>query len=316
VTKVAELKCICGTISAASKSNEVNSMSIAALSLYALPELKRILLATDLSFSAESLAALPYVHGIADTFGSSVFLWHSVGSEEEPLASPMELRHIEKQANEKLEGLSHTIQLQNLRVTALVTNGSVATELPKTIAENNVSLVVARTSGRRGLQRILYGSVVDEICRVASCPVLTVGPYLLPQKEIRFKRIILPTDLSLHSQRVLPITVALAMRYGASVTVLHVLPEGWHQRPDQITVTEAARRAMSNSFERPLSGLDAELVCETGEPVEMILKVARQKSADLIAMGVKNAFEPGIQMCPSVASRVVSEAHCPVLTSH
>jgi nucleotide-binding universal stress UspA family protein len=50
--------------------------------------------------------------------------------------------------------------------------------------------------------------------------------------------------------------------------------------------------------------------------VDVILRVAQQKNADLIAMGVQNAFEPGIQMCPSVASRVVSEAHCPVLTSH
>jgi nucleotide-binding universal stress UspA family protein len=292
-------------------------MSIAALSLSVLPELKRILLATDLSLSAESLAALPYVRGIADTFGSTVYLWHSLASEEgEPAISPIELRHIEKQAKEKLEGLSHTIQLQNLPVTRLVTSGSVATELPRAIAEHGISLVVARTSGRRGLQRILYGSVVDEICRVASCPVLTVGPYLLPRREIRFKRIILPTDLSLHSQRVLPITVALATRYAASVTVLHVLTEGWEQRPDQITLKEAAQRAMSNSFDRPLSNVNAELVCETGEPVEMILRVARQKNADLIAMGVNNAFEPGIQMCPSVASRVVSEAHCPVLTSH
>jgi nucleotide-binding universal stress UspA family protein len=292
-------------------------MSIAALSLSVLPELKRILLATDLSLSAESLAALPYVRGIADTFGSTVFLWHSLASEEGgPVVSPIEMRHIERQANEKLEGLSHTIQLQNLPVTRLVTSGSVATELPRAIAQHGIAMVVARTSGRRGLQRILYGSVVDEICRVARCPVLTVGPYLLPRREIRFKRIILPTDLSLHSQRVLPITVALAMRYAASVTVLHVLPEGWEQRPNQITVREAAQRAMSNSFERPLSSVDAELICETGEPVELILRVARQKSADLIAMGVNNAFEPGIQMCPSVASRVVSEAHCPVLTSH
>lgn len=291
-------------------------MSIAALSLSVLPELKRVLLATDLSLSAESLAALPYVRGIADTFGSTVFLWHSLASEDgESVISPLELRHIERQANEKLEGLSHTVQLQNLPVTRLVTSGPVVTELPKAIAEHGISLVVARTSGRRGLQRILYGSVVDEICRVASCPVLTVGPYLLPRREIRFKRIILPTDLSLHSQRVLPITMALAMCYAASVTVLHVLPEGWEQRPDHITVREAAQRAMSNSFERPLSNVDAELICETGEPVEMILRIARQKSADLIAMGVNNAFEPGIQMCPSVASRVVSEAHCPVLTS-
>lgn len=292
-------------------------MSIAALSLSVLPELKRILLATDLSLSAESLAALPYVRGIAETFGSTVLLWHSVASEDgEPIIPALELRHIEKQANEKLEGLSHTVQLQNLPVSRLVTSGSVVTELPKAIAEHGIALVVARTSGRRGLQRILYGSVVDEICRVASCPVLTVGPYLLPRREIRFNRIILPTDLSLHSQRVLPITVALARRYAASVTVLHVLPQGWEQRPDHTTVREAAQRAMSNSFERPLSSVNVELICETGEPVEMILRVARQKGADLIAMGVKNAFEPGIQMCPSVASRVVSEAHCPVLTSH
>jgi nucleotide-binding universal stress UspA family protein len=292
-------------------------MSIAALSLSVLPELKRILLATDLSLSAESLAALPYVRGIADTFGSTVFLWHSLASQEGgPVVSSIEMRQIERQANEKLEGLSHTIQLQNLPVNRLVTSGAVATELPRAIAQHGIALVVARTSGRRGLQRILYGSVVDEICRVARCPVLTVGPYLLPRREIRFKRIILPTDLSLHSQRVLPITVALAMRYAASVTVLHVLSEGWEQRPNQITVREAAQRAMSNSFEHPLSSVDAEFICETGEPVELILRVARQKSADLIAMGVNNAFEPGIQMCPSVASRVVSEAHCPVLTSH
>jgi nucleotide-binding universal stress UspA family protein len=292
-------------------------MSIPALSLSVLPELKRILLATDLSLSAESLAALPYVRGIADFFGSSVFLWHSItpdGNELRP--DPIEIPHLEKQAGEKLDALAHTIQLSSLDVTALVTNGPVAAELPRAIAANHIELVVARTSGRRGLQRILYGSVVDEICRVANCPVLTVGPYLLPRREVRFKRIVLPTDLSLHSQRVLPIVVALAARYGASVTVLHVLPHGWQQRPDHASVHEGARRAMSHSFSQPLAQVDSELICDTGEPVDVILRVARQKNADLIALGVHNAFEPGIQMCPSVASRVVSEAHCPVLTSH
>jgi len=291
-------------------------MSIPAVSLSAVPELRRILLTTDLSLSAESLAALPYVRGIADAFGSSVFLWHSVaGDADENRTPPLEFPHLQKQAAEKLEALSHTVQLQNLDVTALVTNGSVASELPKAIEANNIDLVVARTNGRRGLQRILYGSVVDEICRVANCPVLTVGPFLIPRKEVRFKRIILPSDLSLHSQRVLPAVVALAGRYGASVTILHVLPDGWEQRPDYAPARDAARRAMGQSFAPPLAGVDSEFICETGETVEVILRLARLKNADLIAMGVHHAFEPGIQMCPSVASRVVSEAHCPVLTS-
>lgn len=292
-------------------------MSIPAVSLSALPEVRRILLATDLSLSAESLAALPYLRGIADTFGSSVFLWHSTAADDHDIrTTPIEIPHIEKHAAEKLETLANTVQLRNLDVTALVTHGSVSSELPKAIEANNIDLVVARTNGRRGLQRILYGSVVDEICRVANCPVLTVGPFLVPRKEVRFKRIILPSDLSLHSQRVLPIVVALARQYGASVTVLHVLPDGWEQRADGASVREAAMRAMVRSFSRPLARVDTEFICETGEPVGVILRVARQKNADAIAMGVHHAFEPGIQMCPSVASRVVSEAHCPVLTSH
>lgn len=287
-----------------------------ALSLSAARDLKRILLATDLSLSAESLSALPYVRGIAEMFGSSVFLWHALNEErDEAGAEMMKSDRMEKRAREKLQGLARTVQLQTLDVSTVVDDGAVAGELPKIIREQNIDLVVARTSGRRGLQRILYGSVVDEICRVSSCPVLTVGPYLLPRREIRFKRIIVPTDLSQHSQRVLPAVVCLARRCGSCVTVLHVMRESWGARSDAAEVERGARRVMGHSFEPQLAGLDVELVCEPGDPVDTILRIAREKSADLIALGINNAFEPGIQMCPSVASRVLSEAHCPVLTS-
>jgi nucleotide-binding universal stress UspA family protein len=291
-------------------------MSMPALSLSAAADLKRILLATDLSLTAESLSALPYVRGIAETFGSSVFLWHALNEErDEAGAAMINAVQMEKRAREKLQGLARTVQLQTLNVATVVDDGTVATELPKVICEQNIDLVVARTSGRRGLQRILYGSVVDEICRVASCPVLTVGPYLLPRKEIRFQRIVLPTDLSQHSQRVLPIVVHLARRYGSVITVLHVLRVAWGDRSDAAEVEQTARRVMGHEFEPQLAGIKSEFLCDTGDPVDTILRIAREQNADLIAMGINNAFEPGIQMCPSVASRVLSEAHCPVLTS-
>jgi len=37
-------------------------------------------------------------------------------------------------------------------------------------------LVVLSTSGRRGLQRVLIGSVAEKIVRLATVPVITVGP--------------------------------------------------------------------------------------------------------------------------------------------
>jgi nucleotide-binding universal stress UspA family protein len=290
-------------------------MSSPARSLFAAAEMKRILLTTDLSTSAESLAALPYVRSIAEQFGSSVFLWHCVSPEAEGetgLSRDVSDQH----THDKLESLADTVQFQRLSVSPVVVHGEIAKKLPQAIAAQNIDLVVARTSGKRGLQRILYGSVVDEICRVARCPVLTVGPYLLPRREVTFKNIILPTDLSHHSLRVLPALESFVRRYSGSVTLLHVLPDGWHSRSDYKSVQESARRVMDFSFDRLISKFHCECVCETGDPVETILRIALRKNADLIAMGVNNAFEPGIQMCPGVASRVLSEAHCPVLISH
>ena len=40
--------------------------------------------------------------------------------------------------------------------------------------EHEIDLVVAGTRGRRGLQRMLTGSVAEEVLRTAPCPVLTV----------------------------------------------------------------------------------------------------------------------------------------------
>jgi nucleotide-binding universal stress UspA family protein len=289
-------------------------MSSPAFSLSPAAELKRILLMTDLSVSAESLTALPYVRSLADEFGSAVFLWHCLAAQTDEQRG-LNPEPTDQFAREKLEALAQAAQFQRLNLSTLVTHGDIEAKLPQTITIHGIDLVVARTSGKRGLQRILYGSTVDEICRVARCPVLTVGPHLLPRREVSFKHVIVPTDLSQHSRRVLPVIESLVRRFGASVTVLHVLPDGWQMRPDYKSLLESARRVMSHAFDSILSGPNCECICETGDPVEMILRTAQRKNADLIAMGVNHAFEPGIQMCPGVASRVVSEAHCPVLTS-
>ncbi|MGH9464958.1 MAG: universal stress protein, partial [Thermoanaerobaculia bacterium] len=41
-------------------------------------------------------------------------------------------------------------------------------------AEMEAELIVLGTHGRRGAQRLLLGSVAEEVVRYANCPVLTV----------------------------------------------------------------------------------------------------------------------------------------------
>jgi nucleotide-binding universal stress UspA family protein len=52
--------------------------------------------------------------------------------------------------------------------------GSAAPEILRLAEESHADLIVLGTHGRRGLSRLLMGSVAEEVLRRAACPVLTV----------------------------------------------------------------------------------------------------------------------------------------------
>jgi nucleotide-binding universal stress UspA family protein len=143
--------------------------------------------------------------------------------------------------------------------------------------------------------------------------VLTVGPDQ-PNSRIKLDNILVPTDLSEESMRALPFVVRIAGAYGAKVTVLHVLPEETASNPDTQKLSEPVCKNMVHLFEPQLAPLNAEYVIESGETVETILKVAHEKSADMIVLGVRDAFLPGIHVRTSVAYQIMAAAHCPVVS--
>jgi nucleotide-binding universal stress UspA family protein len=60
------------------------------------------------------------------------------------------------------------------RVRHLVVEGDPAAMIVKAAGENQCDLIVMGTHGRTGLNRLLMGSVAEEVVRKAPCPVLTV----------------------------------------------------------------------------------------------------------------------------------------------
>ena len=120
---------------------------------------------------------------------------------------------------------------RNQNQSAAAHRASWVTPCWKKSTNNHIDLVVAGTHGRTGLRRLLLGSAVEGICRVATCPVLTVGPDH-PASRIKLDNILVPTDLSEESMRSLPFVLRIAGAYGAKVTVLHVLPEETAGNPD------------------------------------------------------------------------------------
>jgi nucleotide-binding universal stress UspA family protein len=292
---------------------------MATLTVPAVPKpaagLKNILFATD--FSGASMKAFPYAAALGRKFGASVFACHIIVPTPLLAAAPQSAVYFyqaERDAAEKeLENILHSPLLEGARTKSLLPSGLLGDCLVEEIKNNDVDLVVAGTHGHTGWRRLLLGSAVEDICRTATCPVLTVGPDL-PSAPVTFSRILVPTDLSDESLASLPFVARLASAYGASVKVLHVLPEETANNPDAKKLSEPILKSMTHIFAPQLEAIPTEFSIETGDTVETILKVARESKADLIAMGIRNAFLPSIHIRTSVAYRVMASSTCPVLT--
>jgi nucleotide-binding universal stress UspA family protein len=281
---------------------------------HSVTSLKNILFATE--FSAPSVKAFPYVTALAKKFGASVFACHVITPTALVAAAPQAALYVYEAeynvATKELENILGSPELKGLNTQALLSSGILEDVLLDEINKNKIDLVIAGTHGT-GWSRLLLGSAVEAICRVETCPVLTVGPEA-PGHEINFRHILVPTDLSEESRQSLPFVVQLAGEYGASVTILHVLPEETAGNPAAKAHFGRVFANVVHIFQEQLASLKTEFVIESGKTVAAILKVAREKKADLIAMGIRGTFLPGFQPRMSVAYRVMAGAHCPVIT--
>jgi nucleotide-binding universal stress UspA family protein len=282
--------------------------------------LRNILCATD--FSSSSDAALSYAAAIARRYDSQLHLAHVIRPEAYEAVPPMAITaaleqtrlYAEKQMSEvlisgRLRGIPHQV---------LIGEGDFWPVLSGMIRNNEVDLIVAGTHGRTGVRKLLLGSVAEEMFRLAKCPVLTVGPHV-PRDvaaEVGFRNILFATDFSPNSGTAAAYALSLAQEHCARLTLLHAVEEASKSSQANTTMLRSHFTQLLKEFVPPEAGqwCDPEYVVEFGEAADTILKVAADRRADLIVMGVrKSATFPG-HLPPSTSYRVVCVAHSPVLT--
>jgi nucleotide-binding universal stress UspA family protein len=277
------------------------------------PRLKNILFATD--FSEDSLLVLPCAGAIARAFEAKIYLCHVQA--DVPLSAGLAAPHLYeaagKDAAEHLAALRSLPALKGLELKLVLASGMIQDEMQRIIHENGIDLLVAGTRGRTGLSKMMLGSVVEDICRVATCPILTVGPEAEVWPEAPFRNVLFPSNLSEMSRKALPYISLLARKYKSRVTVLHVLSEDQASAADAKEVTESTRKTMTNTFRTALDEFQPEFIVASGSTAEAVLRVAREKQANLVALGIRNAFRPGI-LRERTAYRIMAGARCPVLT--
>jgi nucleotide-binding universal stress UspA family protein len=139
---------------------------------------RHVLVATDFGPAAE--AALDHALGIAKSFGAKITLLHCTwlppyyySAYAEGLAWPT--AELEGKAKDALEREVAKARTRHPNIESMLVAGDAWKEICKAAKERGADLVVVGTHGRRGLPRMVLGSVAERVVRTSDVPVLTVS---------------------------------------------------------------------------------------------------------------------------------------------
>lgn len=143
------------------------------------PMLPKVILApTDLSETAEE--AVDYACELARTLGAKLHLLHViavpvVGVPELGLAmTSTMIDSMIKDNQTALDALAARKAAAADLAPTILRTGDARDVINQTAKEIGADLIVVGTHGRRGVTRVLLGSVAETVVRTAPCPVLTV----------------------------------------------------------------------------------------------------------------------------------------------
>jgi len=269
--------------------------------------------------AVEVLSKMIWKHGInLSAFGSS----GRKGLEKLLLCSVAEgvyrdAEQIKLFANQLIPAVMRSESWKDVKHRELIEPGEIPEVLSKLVRKYGIDLIVMGTGGRKGLEKLLLGSVAEAVFRHAECPVLTVGPHVTRWRiDGSLQHILFATDFGPESMHGLPYAISLAEKNRALLTLLHVAPEPgttFHlvDPSEVVTSTEKQLRALIPEGTRLWH--EPEYMVQFGSPAEVIVRFATT-TVDMIVLGVKR---PGVlteHLGEGVAYKVVCEAPCRVLS--
>jgi nucleotide-binding universal stress UspA family protein len=152
--------------------------------------IKTILLPIDGPDRKDSV--LPHVAEIARRFEARVVILHALQPfspliQRPPLvldttldtatmqvAAAESAAALEKAARELLAGIATQLARDGIETESVIRDGDPSRVIADVASEQNADLIAMSTHGRKGIGRVLLGSVADEVVRRSSIPVLLI----------------------------------------------------------------------------------------------------------------------------------------------
>jgi len=142
---------------------------------------KKILFPVD--FSEASMKVAPYVKVMAERFQSEIHIVFAARVFDyfesiyvpHPSITNFQAEVI-KGGEKKLREFTETV-FEGVPCQAEVVSGDAAEEILKYAEGKGIDLIIIGTHGRKGVERLIFGSVAERVVKKSVVPVLTVNPF-------------------------------------------------------------------------------------------------------------------------------------------
>jgi nucleotide-binding universal stress UspA family protein len=206
-----------------------------------------------------------------------------------------------------------------IEIESYVHEGEPPEVIAKTAQEKNADLIAMGTHGRRGIKRLIMGSVTSGVIGNSSCDVLVVKkPCTKCTGE--FNSILLPFDGSEHSKKALSHASALSKDDGSEITALYVIPR--YEEMLGFMKTDSIKKSLYHEAERIIelakqgvshNGITLATAIEEGHAADKIVETANRMKNDLIVIGSYGWRGVNKALLGSTTERVIMNASCPIL---
>ena len=282
---------------------------------------KSIVVGYDESLSSK--AALKEASLRIQRQGGKLFLVHSVFFDQEEFAilpSQMEKRFEfgTRVCLDAKKDLHDEFGL-NGNVDSLVCEGEPPEVLIEIAREKHADLIALGTYGRKGLKRLLMGSVTSQVILNSPCDVLVVKKPCSKCAGV-YHSLLVPFDGSETSKKALVRACELSKIDNSEISVLYVIPR-YEERMDFFK-TETITRSLFQEAEKILSkakeiaaeqNVQIKAVVQEGHSGEKIVEIANTFKNDLIVMGTHGWQGMNKAVMGSTAERIIANASCPIL---
>ncbi|MFN2266998.1 MAG: universal stress protein [Desulfonatronovibrio sp.] len=145
-----------------------------------MAQIKNIMCAVD--FSEMSAKVASYTQTLSKSLDASVKVVYVAPSLSQYVGFHVPPTSIENFVGEIVTGAEKTMDtfveenFSEIDVTGKVLSGYAAEEILNYADSENIDIIIMGTHGRKGIDRVLFGSVAEKIVKAAKMPVMTIRP--------------------------------------------------------------------------------------------------------------------------------------------